>query len=198
MRRGKRRARSAVTQGRGARTASIDRRRMVGVMLGAKLLLPSVIVGATLAAGCGYYEGTPTVEGVITRDATVDVTKDFVFVKAVPDHPDGFAVTRQYTGIRVFEDSCPVEHLQFPLPFVLFGEQEDVDRTPDPQWRIVVWESDDPYSIWPQPGDAYGTRTFEFYGDRQAKDQRDHEENHGHSRTSFAEDVDLVIDSIGE
>lgn len=145
-------------------------------------------LGAAVAAlvlvssGCSYdSEGTPIVTGFMDRAASIELTQPHVLVRAVPDHPDGFAVDRDYHGPLFFEDGCPTEHLEFPFEYVLFGEQDDVDETNGARWRLVVWETDDPDAYWPKPGEAFGTVPFFFVDDPYG---------------SWAGDVHVVIDQV--
>lgn len=137
----------------------------------------------SVCVGCAAEEGVPIVTGVMDRDAGVELTKQFVLVRAVPDHLDGFEVSRDYRGERVFEDGCPTEHLEFPFAYMLVGDQDDVDGTDGVRWRVLVWETDDPDATWVRPGEAYGTAAFHFIDDPYG---------------SWASEVDVVIDQIAQ
>jgi hypothetical protein len=115
------------------------------------------------------------------RDASVELTKQFVLIRAVPDRREGFEVSRDYRGERVFEDGCPTSHLQFPFAYMLVGDQDHVDGTEGVRWRFLAWETDNPDATWVRPGEAYGTVAFHFADDQYG---------------SFASDVDVVIDRI--
>ncbi len=124
----------------------------------------TVIAGialSTVGLGC-VYEGTPTISGVLHRDPGIERTNKFVLMRAVPDHPDGFAVGRDYHGPLFFEDGCLSDHLDFPLPYMLWGDQDHVDATDGARWRLLVWETDDPTAHWVEPGEPFGTKAFHF------------------------------------
>jgi hypothetical protein len=142
-----------------------------------------VVVGVQAGSGCASGEGTPIVTGVMDRDASVELTRDHVIMRAIPDHPDGFAVGRDYRGPLYFEAGCPTEHLEFPFPYMLPGDQDDVDETDGVRWRLLVWETDDPNATWVKPGEAYGTVPFHFVDDPYG---------------SWASGVDVVIDSVAQ
>ena len=142
-----------------------------------------IAMGVLASTGCAFEEGTPIVTGVLDRDASVEITSEFLLVRAVPDHPDGFSVSRDYHGPLFFEDGCPAEHLEFPFGYMLTGEQSDVDETDGVRWRLLVWETDDPNAHWVKPGQAYGTVPFHFVDDAYG---------------SWASGVDIVIDRIAQ
>jgi hypothetical protein len=139
-----------------------------------------VAVMVTTGASCSLDDGIAVVTGVMGRDAAVELTREFVLVRAVPDHRDGFEVRRDYHGDLFFEDECPTDHLEFPFAYMLLGDQTHVDKTSGARWRLLVWETDDPDATWVEPGEAYGTAAFRF-----AKD----------AYGSWAQ-VDIVIDRI--
>jgi hypothetical protein len=141
----------------------------------------AMVVGTLAAAGCSYQEGMPIVAGVMHRDADVELTRPHLLLRAIPDHPEGFAEGREYRGPLFFEDSCPTEHLEFPFEYMLTGDQRDVDETDGVRWRVLVWEADDPNATWVRPGEAYGTAAFHFVDDPYG---------------SWATGVDLVIDHV--
>ena len=141
----------------------------------------AIALGGILGSGCALEEGTPVVSGVMDVDASVELTRAHLIVRAVPDHPDGFAVGRDYHGPLFFEDGCPTDHLEFPFAYMLAGEQSDVDETHGARWRLLVWETDDPEAHWVKPGEAYGTVPFDFVEDAYG---------------SYAPGVDVVIDRV--
>lgn len=141
--------------------------------------LLAMVVGGS---ACALDEGTPVVTGVMDRDAGVELTRELVLVRAVPDHPDGFEVSRDYHGPLFFEDGCPTSHLEFPFGFMLVGDQRDVDATDGARWRLLVWETNDPDATWVKPGEAFGTAAFHFADDAYG---------------SWA-DVDIVIDRVAQ
>lgn len=145
--------------------------------------LAVIALGVVASTGCALDEGTPIVTGVMDRDASVELTREFVIMRAVPDHPDGFSVARDYHGPLFFEDGCPTEHLQFPFGYMLTGDQRDVDETDGVRWRLLVWETDDPEAHWVKPGEAYGTVPFHFVDDAYG---------------SWASGVDIAIDRIAQ
>ncbi len=87
-----------------------------------------------------------------------------LLVRAVPDHADGFAPGRQYLGDREYTDECPLDHLEFPLQFALFGNDRLLDGTP-PRWRLLAWVTDDVDATWVAPGELYATASFTYWHD---------------------------------
>ena len=160
---------------------------IVGIDARTQGMKVSMTVAALLlgGAGCVYDEGggTPVITGVLQRDAEVAQSKSFVLMRAVPDHPDGFEVSRDYRGERFLEDGCPTQHLEFPFPYVLYGDPDAVDGADHVRWRLLVWETDDPEATWVQPGDVYGTTAFGFRRDAYG---------------SYATEVDVVIDRVAQ
>jgi hypothetical protein len=88
-------------------------------------------------------------------------------VRAVPDHVEGFSPARPYLGERVYEGECPLDHIDFPLDFILSGSDRLLHRAP-PRWLLLAWITDDPRATWVAEGQLYGTTTFEFTQDAYA------------------------------
>jgi hypothetical protein len=135
-----------------------------------------------VAVGCEYdTQSTPVLTGFMDRDASLDLTKSFVVMRAIPDYPDGFDENRDYWGPRVLEASCPTQHLELPMEYMLWGDEDAVGGTQHLRWRVLVWETNDPYSTWMVPGEVYGTSEFHW-----------NEDAYGY----WANDVDVVMDRV--
>ncbi|MBC8074405.1 MAG: hypothetical protein IAG13_39160 [Deltaproteobacteria bacterium] len=87
-----------------------------------------------------------------------------LLVRAVPDHADGFAPGRKYFGPREFADQCPIDHVELPLDFALWGSDDPLHGAPR-RWRLLAWITDDTDAIWPAAGELYGTQSFEYWHD---------------------------------
>ncbi len=128
------------------------------------MFLASLFATAVLA-GCQPPDDGVLIEATLrgVQDRVEDAGS-YVLVRAVPDHKDGFNPGRKYTGPREYADGCPIDHLELPLDFALFGSERHVDGSPD-RWLLLAWVTDDPDAIWVAPGELYGTATFEFRRD---------------------------------
>jgi hypothetical protein len=145
-----------------------------------KLALAAAVASASL--GCDFdSETTPVLTGFMDRDAGLELTKSYVMMRAIPDHPDGFSEGRDYWGPRVLEASCPTEHLELPMEYMLWGAHDDVDGATHLRWRVLAWETDDPEATWFQPGEVYGTAEFRWREDAYGP---------------WAHHVDLVMDRV--
>ena len=147
----------------------------------------AALAAATLiltTAGCEGDEGAG-ITGVLVADIDDLMTfGDTVILRAVPDHIDGFDPGRPYLGRRVFSASCPLEHTEIPLDFLMVGDNEAVRGAP-PRWLLLAWIGKDENETWPEAGALYGTTTFDFYSTSQ--------------RSSWADGVVVELDtSFGE
>lgn len=132
-------------------------------------------------AGCEGDDGAG-ITGVLLGDGE-DLTAygDTVILRAVPDHIDGFEPTRPYFGRRVFSASCPLEHTEIPLDFLMVGDNESVRGAP-PRWLLLAWIGEEEDETWPEPGALYGTATFDFDSTSQ--------------RSSWADGVIVELDTV--
>lgn len=122
-----------------------------------------LLVGALMMLGSACsYEGDAYVTGVLRSGSEpLDAYGQAVLLRAVPDHIDGFSPDRPYMGDRFLEASCPLEHTEFPVDFIMFGDHSDVVGAP-PRWLLLAWVGDSEDETWIRTGQRYGTATFEF------------------------------------
>lgn len=139
-------------------------------------------VAALALPACDTDDGA-AVTGLLVSNEGVDLTEygDIVHLRAVPDYIDGFSPDRPYRGGRVLEASCPLEHTEFPVDYILFGDERHVDGAP-PRWIVLGWIGDDEDETWVSEGQRYGVSTFEF-----------RETSYG---TEWAEDVVVTLDQV--
>lgn len=123
------------------------------------------IAALVLAAGCQPPDEGVYIEAFLRGDHDQAVAMgENILVRAVPDHRDGFDASRPYHGIYHYEDQCPIDHVEFPLDFALFGSDRDVVRAPK-RWIMLAWMTDDTDATWPAPGELYGVSTFTYSHD---------------------------------
>lgn len=147
--------------------------------MGAALAAAAVLA---LVDGC-YVEGDATVTGVVLLgEEDPSDYGELVLIRAVPDHPDGFSPTRPYRGDRVFAASCPLQHTDFPVDFLLWEDEAIVDGA-FPRWVLVAWVGNHDRETWVSPGQLYGTATFDF-----------HEDSFG----AWAQDVVVKLDTVAD
>lgn len=120
------------------------------------------MLGAGCVTGCQVPDQTAFITATLVADlGDVSESDDYLLVRAVPDHADGFATARPYQGDRVYADQCPLDHLEFPLEFALVGPGSHLEGAPE-RWRLLAWITDDPSATWVGPGELYGTVAFRF------------------------------------
>jgi hypothetical protein len=123
------------------------------------------VMSIAALTGCQPPDEGVYIEAYLRGDHDQAVSfADNILVRAVPDHRDGFLASRPYHGIRHFEDQCPIDHVEFPLDFALFGSDHDVLGSPE-RWIMLAWMTDDTEATWPAPGELYGVATFEYAHD---------------------------------
>lgn len=118
-----------------------------------------------VATGCEGGQGEVIILGQLRADRT-DLARfgSQVIVRAVPDHIDGFSPDNPYTGPRVYQATCPLEHTEFPVEFSIFGDGRHLERAP-PRWLLLAWIADDVSETWVDEGALFGAATFEFHED---------------------------------
>jgi hypothetical protein len=129
-------------------------------------------------AGCVAME--PFVEGEVRLAAESDANAgQFLIVRAVPDHPDGFDPRRVYHGDEEFIGRARADEIEFPHAFHLEGPEP---RSQDIPWLLLAWLSDDPHATWIQPGQTFGASQFELV-------------HHSHAPV-FADGLEVALDGI--
>ena len=120
---------------------------------------------ALVATGCHAGPGEVIILGQL-RTERGDLSRfgSQVIVRAVPDHIDGFSPSNPYTGPRVYEATCPLEHTEFPVEFSIFDDDRHLERAP-PRWLLLAWIADDLSETWVEDGALFGAATFEFRTD---------------------------------
>jgi hypothetical protein len=141
--------------------------------------LAGVGVGATLGLS-GCVEQSPFVEGVVHHASwQIASPGQYLVIRAVPDHPDGFDPRRGYHGHEAFIESVPATAIDFPYAFHIPGPRPRAHGKP---WRLLAWLTENPHAEWIQPGELFGTTDFELV--------------HTAYGPAFSEDLEVTLEDI--
>lgn len=123
----------------------------------------------------------PFVEGEVhLAERQIPTSGQWLVVRAVPDHPDGFDPRRGYHGDEEFIETVPITSIDFPYTFYIPGGRP---RAPDESWLLLAFVTDNPHAEWLQPGQLYGATPFELV--------------HTPHGPSYADDLVVTLDAIG-